>query len=187
MTSLSGVGGVILSSNVRRSMISSRLLVAPFILQVLCMSVDELYYHHRRTLPRWERLGHPLDTLTVVACFGWILMVPPSSQAISIYIGLALFSCLFVTKDEWVHFKYCSPGEHWMHALQFVFHTLVLLCAGMLWPAIHHQPSLFIAYEGFERMFFLGNLALTIIFGLYQFFYWNFLWRPASASKEVTK
>ena len=164
-------------------MFSARYLMVPFALQVICMGVDELYYHRQRTLPRWERLGHPLDTLTVLLCFGWVLWFPPSSTAVSIYLGLALFSCLFVTKDEWVHHKYCSAGEHWMHALQFVFHTLVLLSVGLLWPALHQQTLPLIQYEGFERTFFLGNLALTMGFGLYQIIYWNLLWRPVSTDK----
>jgi len=28
------------------------------------MGVDEFYFHRRRGLPRWERLAHPLDTMT---------------------------------------------------------------------------------------------------------------------------
>ena len=164
-------------------MISSRLLVIPFVLQVLCMGVDELYYHHQRKLPRWERIGHPLDTLTVLVCLGWLSFVPPSSSALNIYLGLCFFSCLFVTKDEWVHHQYCSAGEHWMHALQFVLHSIVLACAGLLWPALHGQTLTFLHYEGFERIFFIGNLGLTIWFGLYQLIYWNFLCRPAPAVK----
>jgi hypothetical protein len=160
-------------------MLSSRYLIIPFIIQVTCMGVDELYFHHQRKLPRWERLGHPLDTLTVLLCFGWVLFVPLSSTALAIYVGLSVFSCLFVTKDEWVHQRYCSAGEHWMHALQFGLHPLVLLSAGLLWPALHQQSFAFIRYEGFERTFYVGNLWLTGLFGLYQLLYWNFLWRPA--------
>ena len=160
-------------------MISSRLLLIPFLFQVVFMGVDELYFHHKRQLPRWERLGHPLDTFIVLLCFGWIVWVVPSTTTILIYIGLSLFSCLFVTKDEWVHYKYCSAGEQWLHAVQFVFHTLVLLSAGLLWPALHQLPSTWIQYEGFERMFLLGNIGLTALFGAYQLIYWNLLWRPA--------
>lgn len=174
-------------NNDQTLMLSSRILIVPFILQVMCMGVDELFFHHQRKLPRWERIGHPLDTLTVLLCFAWILGVPPSDFAISIYIGLSLFSCLFVTKDEWVHHTYCSAGEQWMHALQFIFHTLVLLCAGLLWPAIHRHSSTWVEYVGFERTFFIGNFFLTFGFGLYQLIYWNFIWRPASAHKEVIK
>ena len=168
-------------------MISSRLLVIPFLLQVVCMGVDELYFHHRRKLPRWERIGHPLDTLTVVLCLGLVLVVPPSPASLSVYLILCVFSCLFVTKDEWVHHKFCSAGEQWMHALQFILHSLVLLCAGLLWPTLHEQTLNFIYYEGFERTFFKVNLGLTFLFGFYQLIYWNFLWRPAPAGISANK
>ncbi|HEX4950489.1 MAG TPA: hypothetical protein VFZ34_27735 [Blastocatellia bacterium] len=144
------------------------------------MGVDELYYHHRRRLPRWERIGHPLDTATVVLCYAWILWVAPTSTTVSIYLGLSLFSCFFVTKDEWVHHQCCAAGEHWLHAVQFILHPLTLLGAGLLWPALHQQTLSFLSYEGFERTFFLGNFWLTLLFGGYQFVYWNILWRPAS-------
>ncbi len=164
-------------------MISSRLLVIPFLLQVICMGVDELYYHHQRKLPRWERIGHLLDTLAVLVCLGWILVVPPSSMSVSVYLGLSITSCLLVTKDEWVHHKYCSAGEQWMHSLQFVLHSLVLISAGLVWPALHEQTLTFVRYEGFEPTFFKANLGLTFFFGVYQLIYWNFLWRPAPTGK----
>jgi hypothetical protein len=164
-------------------MLNTRYLVIPFLAQIVCMGVDELYFHQQRKLPRWERIGHPLDTLTVLWCLGWVWWVPPSSSAVAIYLGLSLFSCLFVTKDEWVHHRQCSAGEHWLHALQFVLHPMVLLAAGLLWPALHQQSWAFLEYEGFERRFFVANLWLTGLFGLYQLIYWNFLWRPASPEK----
>jgi hypothetical protein len=60
------------------------------------MAVDEFYFHRRRGLPRWERLGHPLDTLTALACFVWLLSAAPSASSLSVYTGLSVFSCLFV-------------------------------------------------------------------------------------------
>ena len=45
------------------------LLLAPMIIQGLFMFVDEFYYHHKRGLPRWERMGHPADTISVLICF----------------------------------------------------------------------------------------------------------------------
>ena len=73
-------------------MLSSNFLLLPFGLQMFCMAFDELYFHRRRGLPQWERIGHPLDTLTVVICLLWLLSVPPSSGAVAIYAGLAIFS-----------------------------------------------------------------------------------------------
>src|SRR6266511_3179227 len=116
----------------RQLMLNSIFLFIPFTLQTFCMAVDEFYFHRRRGLPRWERLGHPLDTLTALACFVWLLSAAPSALSLSVYVCLSVFSCLFVTKDEPVHSKHCSPNEQWLHALLFSLHPLVLLSAGLL-------------------------------------------------------
>ncbi|HKQ72359.1 MAG TPA: hypothetical protein VJ810_01430 [Blastocatellia bacterium] len=166
-------------------MLYSLFLFIPFPLQMICMAVDEIHFHRRRGLPRWERLGHPLDTLTVLACFMWLLIAEPGAFSMGVYAGLSAFSCLFVTKDEPVHSKYCSSGEHWLHAMLFILHPLVLLCAGLLWQA-GRQPSLsFIRYTGFERGFLLANTLLTLAFGLYQLIYWNFLWPSTRSQKQA--
>ena len=157
----------------------------PFALQMLCMAVDEICFHRERDLPRWERLGHPLDTLTVLVCFVWLLAAPPSTFSLRVYVGLSIFSCLFVTKDEPVHSKYCHPKENWLHALLFSLHPLALLSAGLLWPACHQQTLSFIRYNGFERKFLLGNTLLTLAFGLYQLVYWNFLWPSLISQKQA--
>ena len=166
-------------------MLNSLFLLTPFILQTFCMAVDEFYFHRRRGLPRWERLGHPLDTLTALACFVWLLSAAPSALSLGVYVGLSVFSCLFVTKDEQVHSKHCHPDEQWLHALLFILHTLVLLSAGLLWPAWRRQTLSFIRYNGFERKFLLGNTLLTLVFGLYQLVYWNFIWQPATSQKQT--
>lgn len=167
-------------------MISSRYLLLPFACQMVCMAVDEFYFHRQRTLPRWERFGHPLDTLTVLLSWSVVWLLPPTTTAITVYVGLSIFSCLFVTKDEWVHKKYCRTGEHWVHALLFVLHPLLMISAGLLWRAIHaeNDPAQafgWIHYEGFERGFFAVNMALTLSFGLYQLIYWNFIWKAKSS------
>jgi hypothetical protein len=80
-------------------MIPLLLLPVLLLLQMLAMCVDEMLFHRARGLPRWERIGHPLDTLTAALCYGWLLFVPPSaSHALGVYIGLCAFSCLFITK-----------------------------------------------------------------------------------------
>jgi hypothetical protein len=156
----------------------------PFPLQMICMAVDEVHFHRRRGLPRWERLGRPLDTPTVLACFVWLLAAAPSAFSLSVYAGLGVFSCLFVTKDELAHSKHCSSGEHWLHAMLFILHPLVLLSAGLLWPGCLRQTLSLIHYTGFERNFLLGNTLLTFAFGLYQLIYWNFLWAPTTSQKQ---
>src|SRR5262249_17269533 len=139
-------------------MLSSRYLLIPFVLQSVLMVVDEFHFHRHRAMPRWECLGHPLDTLTVLICWGFLLLVSPTPTAAIVYALLSIFSCLFVTKDEWVHKAHCPPGEHWLHAMLFVLHPLLFISAGLLWAVLHTDSTSrfnFIRYEGFERAFFL--------------------------------
>ncbi|HEX2671359.1 MAG TPA: hypothetical protein VHM25_10835, partial [Polyangiaceae bacterium] len=111
-----------------------QLLLLPVLLQGLAMFVDEFVFHRKRGLPRWERLGHPLDSLTVALCYAWLVLVPAGHpHALGIYVGLCAFSCLFITKDEMVHSKLCAPLETWLHAVLFVLHPVVFLTLGLVW------------------------------------------------------
>lgn len=164
-------------------MLDARFVVIPFVLQVICMAVDELYYHRKRSLPRWERLGHPLDTLTVLLCMLWVLLMAPAPPSILIYVLLSIFSCFFITKDERVHYRLCLAGEHWLHAVLFILHPLIFIGAGLLWPAVHQQAFAAMHYTGFEKAFLQGSTILIFLCSLYQFVYWNLLWKPRSANK----
>jgi hypothetical protein len=132
------------------------------------MCVDELVFHRKRGLPRWERLGHPLDTLTTALCYGWLVWVPASSpHALGVYVALCAFSCLFITKDELVHARLCEPLEIWLHALLFVLHPIVFLAFGAIWYS---------AAQAWAPKVMLGT---TLVFMAYQFLYWN---RPEARS-----
>jgi hypothetical protein len=149
---------------------------------MIVIASDEFYFHVRRGLPKWERLGHPLDTLTVLACFAFILFVPYSSFFLKVYIALAIFSCIFVTKDEFVHKECCPASEQWLHALLFLNHPVVLTAAGLLWPVIDKAvvPSWlsgFIPYADSLRSVFLVQTICIALFLAYQTIYWNFIWK----------
>jgi 2-polyprenyl-6-hydroxyphenyl methylase/3-demethylubiquinone-9 3-methyltransferase len=128
------------------------LLVAAVALQAVAMIVDEAWFHRRRRLPRWERIGHPLDTLTMIACLGWLVVRGPDG----VYVGLAVVSTLFVTKDEWVHAARCTAGEQWLHSLLFALHPVVLF-----------------AFAQAPREIVIGQLVVTCAFCAYQVVYWN--------------
>ena len=85
-------------------------IVAPvlFLVHGAAMVVDEAWFHRRRGLPRWERWGHPADTLTVLSatCWPWPCRAAPPGFAV--YAGAAALSTLFVTKDEWIHARTCT-------------------------------------------------------------------------------
>ncbi len=158
------------------------LILLPFVLQLLVISIDEFFFHVKRGLPKWERIGHPLDTLTVLACFAFILFVPYSSFYLKIYIGLALFSCLFVTKDEFVHKECCPASEQWLHALLFLNHPVVLTLAGCLWPIASGDTgpswlSALIPHVKTLRLFLMIQTGSIVLFLVYQILYWNLLWK----------
>lgn len=158
------------------------LLLAPFIIQTLVILFDEFYFHVRRGLPKWERLGHPLDTLTVLICFFFILFVPYSSLALKIYIGLAIFSCIFVTKDEFVHKECCPASEQWLHALLFLNHPVVLASAGLIWFTLDRAEapawlSGLVPYAQTLDTFLWVQSGMITLFFLYQLVYWNLLWK----------
>jgi hypothetical protein len=146
----------------------------PMGMQALAMFVDELYFHRARGLPRWERIGHPLDTLSVLLCYGLALYLPVSDQYVMWYLLAATISCLLVTKDEFVHAKHCAPLEHWLHALLFVLHPLVLGVVGLLW----WQQ---------ERTLLLLSASITLVFGSYQALYWNVQWTTLVRSPSTMR
>ncbi len=98
------------------------------IVQGLAMLVDEFYFHHRRGLGRWERIGHPVDTLMFMLALGVLLQSGWSLLSAS----LAIFSALLVTKDEWVHRREAPAAEQWLHSILFLLHGLILGLAGEL-------------------------------------------------------
>lgn len=165
------------------------LSLVPFLLQALTISVDEAYFHYRRGLPQWERIGHPLDTLSVLVCMGFVLVVPFSSKALVLYISLAIFSSLFVTKDEFVHKDHCPAAENWLHALLFTLHPITLTAAGLIWPVVQGaEVSPWIARWLSEKeilhTFLKGQFGLMSLFLLYQIVFWNWIWKDKPVLKH---
>jgi len=148
------------------------IFVVPVALQAFAMIADEVWFHRRRELPRWERIGHPLDTLTIAICLAWLLVAHPSSTALGVYVGLAITSTLFVTKDEWVHAKHCTAGEQWLHSLLFVLHPIVLAAFALTW------------WTGSTGLL-AGQLAVTLGFLLYQVVYWNVVEPRARRTRTI--
>jgi len=163
-------------------MIKGLWIYSPFILQALLIFIDEWIFHLKRALPKWERLGHPLDTLSVLICFLWVLWTPYSPHTLKIYLALALFSTFFITKDEWVHKECCPKTELWLHALLFINHPILLGALACLW--IHQvQPLAFLGISSASSMIFFKLQSLFIfLFMLYQIIYWNFLWKEKKNS-----
>jgi len=111
------------------------LALLPFALQGLTMGVDEFGFHRWREVPRWEWAGHLLDTAVFLACLTLPLVLEPTGGHLRAYGALAAFSCLLITKDEFVHQRLCTAWEHWVHAVLFILHPLVLLATAWVWVA----------------------------------------------------
>ncbi len=145
------------------------LFLAPYFLQTLVMLFDEFYFHRKRGLPRWEAYGHPLDTFSVLLCYGFILGCPASSPSRWFYLVLVILSCIHITKDEWLHLKLCSGTEQWLHSLLFILHPITLGLAGWGWLHSHlFHDSYFI--------FIIFQFLMTFCFMAYQFLYWRTRW-----------
>jgi hypothetical protein len=139
------------------------MVIVPLGAQALLMLVDEFIFHRRRGLPRWERWGHPIDTLSVGLALAVPAFAPPTIDWLTVYIGLSIFSCLLVTKDEWVHAKACAPMEHWLHAMLFVLHPVVFGVLAWAWWS---------EFQNFPRFLLWVELATLFGFAVYQILYW---------------
>ena len=109
------------------------LAVVPILVQGMVMAVDEFHFHRKRGLGWWERWGHPIDTLSVLAPIILALLSPWSATTSGWFWLLSLLSCVIVTKDEWVHRGEACANEHWLHAVLFLLHPLVFIGSGLLW------------------------------------------------------
>lgn len=131
-------------------------------LQGTLFMVDEFYFHLRRGLPRWERVGHPVDSFFFLLPLGLLYLNQGSD---STYWGLTIFSCLIITKDEFVHAEQAQGGELWLHALLFILHPVILIFAA--WT------------EAFRSNFYPVFLGLIGGLMLYQVLYWNWFTNAA--------
>lgn len=160
----------------------------PFFLQGIAIAIDEFYFHHKRDLPRWERLGHPLDTLSVTAGFLYLIFVPFSAVALIGFVALAAASCLLVTKDEWVHAKHCTPAEMWLHSVLFLLHPIVFAIGGAVWavaaqPDLAERLGLDPANIEVMKTVIVVQCLVTIAFAAYQIGYWIIYKAPVLRAK----
>lgn len=159
------------------------MLFLPLIIQASLMIFDEFYFHRRRGLPQWEIIGHPLDTLTVIAPLAFARSVIFSDQNALIYIALSTFSCIFIVKDELIHKNICSKAEMILHALLFIFHPLVFMSIFLFWQyGEAHCLGFTISFNKIVSL----QLIVTSAFCLYQIFYWRFFYeRPRDKQRNI--
>lgn len=160
------------------------LSLLPFLFQGLAILFDEFYFHVRRGLPRWERIGHPIDTFSQLLTLGILLFIPYGDWTLKLYGGAAIFSCILVTKDEFIHKEEAPWEENWLHAVLFVLHPIALLTAGIIFlsiqdPSILPKPLLAILNDKMALQLSLYGYFFSILtFFIYQVVFWNFIWKP---------
>ncbi|HXF28507.1 MAG TPA: hypothetical protein VN457_01535 [Chlamydiales bacterium] len=164
------------------------LALVPFFLQAVCIGIDEAYFHIKRGLPLWERIGHPIDTLSFLICLFFTLWMPFTDFNLKVYIALAIGSCIMVTKDEFVHKHHCPAAENWLHALLFILHPITLIMAGCMWPVIQGQeiPQWLAGWfcdpiQLYEIL--VGQAVFITLFFFYQIIFWNFIWNDRPVKK----
>lgn len=150
-------------------------VVSIFVLQAVLMGFDEFYFHWRRVVPKFERIGHPIDTFFVLMCYFCVVFLELNQTNLIIYGILCLISCLCIVKDEAVHKKYCSAQEQFLHALLFILHPIILVALFVCWPSIQKSIfGIFTFQSEFLNRFFYIQLILSCLFFMYQIVYWNF-------------
>ena len=126
------------------------------LLQGGLMAIDEWVFHRRRGLSLWELWGHPVDSFLYVLPLSVAALASATSGWLAIYLLLCVISCLVITKDEWVHARECVPAEHWLHALLFIVHPVVLWGVGTMWMQGEGTvlrralPVLIVAYASYQ-------------------------------------
>lgn len=141
-----------------------------FALHAILALADEALFHRRREVPRWERIGHPLDTFVVLIPLALTVFLPARAPWIGLFWGMAVVSSLFVTKDEWVHARLCLPAEQWLHAVLFLLHPVAFFAAWVLWKAG-------------ETPWLAAQCLLVAGSMIYQTVYWNF-WRGSRSNSH---
>lgn len=113
-----------------------------------------------------------MDTLSVILPFLYLSFMPYAGHTPLTLIFLMFFSCVFITKDEWVHAEHSTPGENWLHAFLFMMHPLVFVSAWYLWkeegPTFAHRLQ----------------LGLLFLFFSYQLVYWLIIAEKATKQKR---
>jgi 2-polyprenyl-6-hydroxyphenyl methylase/3-demethylubiquinone-9 3-methyltransferase len=132
-------------------------------LQAALMLVDETVFHRARRLGEWESWGHVADSAVFAAALAPAAILAPTSGALRLYAGLALFSTALVGKDEWIHARECEGAEQWLHAVLFSQHPCVLIAVGSLWVngdggfLRAALPLLVAAYSFYQWLYWIGG------------------------------
>ncbi|WP_158998894.1 hypothetical protein [Pigmentibacter ruber] len=158
------------------------------ILQGVVMFFDEFYFHQKRKLPRWERIGHPIDTFFFLLCYLVILFMPMTKATIMLYLIFATFSCLIIIKDEVIHLNKCTALEQYLHAVLFILHPIILIILFFTWGSISENKTEIISFSNLINInnFVKFQFYLVILFFMYQIVYWNFIYKDKNINGKIS-
>lgn len=132
------------------------IILSIWILQGILMFFDEFKFHHERGLKAWERIGHPIDSFFFLLPFLYIY----NFSFDYIFIILSIFSCLIITKDEFIHSHECNSPEQWLHSVLFIIHPISLY-------------GVYLAAKLGLNKIILIQSVIIFIFMTYQILFWN--------------
>ncbi|MGY3803233.1 hypothetical protein ACWNT8_04105 [Pigmentibacter ruber] len=158
------------------------------LLQGVVMFFDEFYFHHKRKLPKWERIGHPIDTFFFILCYLVVLFLPMTKLTIMVYLFFAILSCLVIIKDEIIHINKCSVYEQYLHAILFILHPVVLIILFFTWSSIVNigvENSIFLKVININN-FIKFQFYLVMLFFTYQIVYWNFIYKENKLNAKIS-
>lgn len=152
------------------------------ILHASLMLFDEFFFHRKRGLPTWERIGHPIDTLSTILCFIIVIFLPMTKISFIFYIILSIFSCLLIAKDEFIHLKCCERYEQYLHALLFIMHPIFLGVLFISWPCFSQPLFSFMVIFKSDILAFIiyAQFISVLIFFFYQIVYWNLYFKGST-------
>jgi 2-polyprenyl-6-hydroxyphenyl methylase/3-demethylubiquinone-9 3-methyltransferase len=120
-------------------------------------------------------MGHALDTLVFLACLTLPILVAPTAPNIRLFAWMAVGSCLLITKDEFIHQRLCSGGEHWLHAVLFILHPIVLFATAFLWISIGPAALSRVPASSLSPAAWVLLLQVVLVSGFlaFQVTYWS--------------
>ena len=130
---------------------------------------DEYILNKRRNPTQGEINSGLLDGVLYLAIVAITIFTEYSQSLSNVYITLSFLSCLSIVKNEYFYPENMPAIERLVHALLYVFHSVILYAFYLSW-----QENFFVNNMTYW-MLQLGYLALGFKAVSYKVIYWNFI------------
>ncbi|RHX93798.1 hypothetical protein DLM76_12420 [Leptospira yasudae] len=159
----------------------------PFFFGLVLAAIDEFYFHWKRGLPTWERIGHSIDIVFTIIPYSILIFFEYDQTNLLVYVIFALISCMTVVKDVWVHNRECEASEEFIHGLMSMLHPILLLIPALLWPSFHGgQSSILLSKDATMFKFFFTAIYIgSFVWLAYNFIFWNMIDKGRRISKKL--